>query len=113
VRVLIIFVAAFILLKVLKRTVPNAIRGRMPRPRDTSDEQIEQRADTISGAITKAISFVVWAVAFMMILGTVGINVTPMLAALGVAALALGFAAQNIIRDYLHGFFHGRLVPHR
>ena len=28
-----------------------------------------------------------------------------MLAALGVAALALGFAAQNIIRDYLHGFF--------
>ena len=40
-----------------------------------------------------------------MILGTVGIDVTPMLAALGVAALALGFAAQNIIRDYLHGFF--------
>ena len=60
VRVLIIFVAAFILLKVLKRTIPNAIRGRMPRPRDISSEQIDQRADTISGAITKAISFVVW-----------------------------------------------------
>ena len=40
-----------------------------------------------------------------MILGQLGINIGPMLAGLGVGALALGFAAQNIIRDYLNGFF--------
>ena len=40
-----------------------------------------------------------------MILGTVGVNITPLLATVGVASLAVGFAAQNIIRDYFHGFF--------
>ncbi|HEU0022122.1 MAG TPA: hypothetical protein VFR55_10700 [Dehalococcoidia bacterium] len=64
-------------------------------------EQIHLRTRTISRVITKAISLVVWLLAIMMILGTVVINVTPLIASLGVAALALGFAAQNIIRDYL------------
>ena len=41
----------------------------------------------------------------MMMLSALGINVGPIIAAVGVAGLALGFAAQNIIRDYLHGFF--------
>jgi len=41
----------------------------------------------------------------MMVLGAVGVDITPLLASLGVGALALGFAAQNIIRDYLNGFF--------
>jgi small conductance mechanosensitive channel len=102
---LVILLATFILLAVLHRTVPRAIRARIPRPRETSQEQIELRTLTISQVVTRAISLVVWMVAFMMILGTVGINVTPLIASLGVAALALGFAAQNIIRDYLHGFF--------
>jgi small conductance mechanosensitive channel len=35
----------------------------------------------------------------------VGVNITPILATIGVAGLAIGLAAQNIIRDYLHGFF--------
>ena len=105
VRVLVILVAAFIFLAVLKKVIPRAIKARLPKPREISTEQVEQKAETISLVITKTIGFVVWMIAFMMILGTVGINVTPMLAALGVAALALGFAAQNIIRDYLHGFF--------
>ena len=105
VRVLVIVVAAFIVLAVLKRSIPGAIKARMPKPRETSPEQVDERSETISTVITKSVSVVVWIIAFMMILGTVGIDVTPMLAALGVAALALGFAAQNIIRDYLHGFF--------
>ncbi|NIW09769.1 MAG: mechanosensitive ion channel, partial [Gammaproteobacteria bacterium] len=38
-------------------------------------------------------------------LSAVGVNIAPLIAAVGVAGLALGFAAQNIVRDYLHGFF--------
>ena len=58
-RVLIILAAALILLAVLKRSIPRAIRARMPEPRETSSEQLDQRADTISVVITKAVSIVV------------------------------------------------------
>ena len=40
-----------------------------------------------------------------MILSVLGVNIASLIAGIGVAGLALGFAAQNIVRDYLHGFF--------
>jgi small conductance mechanosensitive channel len=40
-----------------------------------------------------------------MILGILELDISPLLATLGVASLGLGFAVQNIIRDYLQGFF--------
>jgi small conductance mechanosensitive channel len=40
-----------------------------------------------------------------MVLGVIEVDIAPLLATLGVASLALGFAVQNIIRDYLQGFF--------
>ena len=67
VRVLIILVTAFIFLAVLKKVIPRTIKARLPKPRETSPEQLEQRADTISLVITKTIGFVVWVIAFMMI----------------------------------------------
>jgi len=53
----------------------------------------------------QVVSFVVWLIAFVMILSVFGINIGPLIAAIGVVGLALGFAAQNIIRDYLNGVF--------
>jgi small conductance mechanosensitive channel len=63
------------------------------------------RSETLAGVIARTVSFIVWIVVFMMILSVLGINIAPILAAVGLAGLAVGFAAQNIIRDYFHGFF--------
>ena len=41
VRVLIILVTAFVFLAVLKKVIPRTIKARLPRPRDTSTEQVE------------------------------------------------------------------------
>lgn len=105
VRVLVILVATVVLLIILRRTIPKAIEARVPRIREESPEQLAQRSNTLSRAIMQAVTFIIWIVALLMILGTVGVDILPVVASLGVAALALGFAAQNIIRDYLHGFF--------
>lgn len=105
VRVLVILAVTVLLLFILRRTIPKAIEARVPRIREESQEQLAQRSKTLSGTIVQAFTFIIWIVAFLMILGTVGVDILPVLASLGVAALALGFAAQNIIRDYLHGFF--------
>lgn len=105
IRVVVILSAAVALLYLLKRAIPKAIEARIPRIREESPNELAQRSKTLSGTVVQALTFAVWIVAFLMILGTVGVNITPILASVGVAALALGFAAQNIIRDYLHGLF--------
>jgi len=90
---------------VLKRTIPRIIQARIPRIREESPDQLAARSKTLSGVIVSVVSFVVWLVAIMMVLSTVGVNIAPILAAVGLAGLAVGFAAQNIVRDYFHGFF--------
>jgi len=44
-------------------------------------------------------------VAFMMLLGELGIQVGPVLAAAGVVGLAVGFGAQSLVADFISGFF--------
>ena len=68
-------------------------------------DQLAVRSKTLSGIVVQVVSVVIWLFAVVMILSQLGIDIGPLLAGLGVAALALGFAAQNIVRDYLHGFF--------
>ncbi|MDD5750372.1 MAG: mechanosensitive ion channel [Candidatus Pacebacteria bacterium] len=63
----------------------------------------EQRLLTLKKAFTSIFSTIIWLIATITLLSQIGINITPILAALGVGGLALGLAAQNIIRDYLSG----------
>ena len=47
----------------------------------------------------------IWAVAGVMALSEIGFNVGPLLAGAGVAGIAVGFGAQNLVRDFFAGFF--------
>ncbi|MBE9372912.1 mechanosensitive ion channel [Saccharopolyspora sp. HNM0983] len=68
-------------------------------------ERQEQRAQTIGSVLRSIASFVIFGVAFMMILGEFGINLAPVLASAGVLGLAIGFGAQNLVQDFLSGLF--------
>jgi small conductance mechanosensitive channel len=47
----------------------------------------------------------IYGVAFMMVLAEFGVDIAPMLASAGVVGLAIGFGAQNLVRDFLSGIF--------
>ena len=104
-QVLLIVVVVMVFLLIAKRGIRKIVSARIQRPREESPEELDKRTKTLTGVISGVVSVIVWAVAFVMILSEFGVDVTPPIAAIGVASLALGFAAQNIIRDYLHGFF--------
>lgn len=101
----IILIIAFIVVMVLRRLIPRLISARIPKIREESADQLAARSTTLSKVIVQVVSIIIWAVAFVMVLSQLGVDITPLIAAIGVASLALGFAAQNIIRDYLNGFF--------
>jgi small-conductance mechanosensitive channel len=107
-KILLIILVALIIMIIIRRLVPRIIRMRMPslgKLGEKIPKQNEQRVKTVSGVIVRAANVIVWVLAGMMILGVLGIDTTPVLATVGVASLAIGFAAQNIIRDYIHGMF--------
>jgi small conductance mechanosensitive channel len=47
-----------------------------------------------------------WAMVVVTMLSHAGMNITPILASAGILGLAVGFGAQNLVRDVISGFFH-------
>src|SRR5215813_17986 len=87
-------------LKVLTKLVikPAANQSRAAQMR-------EQRSATLAGVLYSALSKVVWVVALITALDLFGINPTPALTLAGLASVAIGFGAQNLVRDVITGFY--------
>lgn len=65
----------------------------------------EQQTRTLSGVVYSGGSKVVWSLALLMAAQEFGVNVTPVAAVAGLASLAVGFGAQNLVRDVIAGFY--------
>jgi small conductance mechanosensitive channel len=108
-RLFAILMAAAITTKILSRFV-GGLRIRivevMKRKRGNEPTfELENRAATIGGIIRKTAGIVVWALALAMALREVGFDIAPILAGAGVIGLAVGFGAQNLVRDVITGLF--------
>ncbi|QTR04997.1 mechanosensitive ion channel family protein, partial [Saccharothrix algeriensis] len=68
-------------------------------------ERREQRARTIGSVLKSIVTFVVFGVAFLQVLTELKMNVTPILTSAGVLGVAIGFGAQNLVKDFLSGMF--------
>ena len=105
-KVLLVVVLAYVLIRILGKIVPKIIAARVRKVRDDEQpEELASRSKTLSGVVTRFCTIAIWIIAALMILGMVGVDIGPVLAAAGLAGLAIGLAAQNIIRDYFNGFF--------
>jgi small-conductance mechanosensitive channel len=68
-------------------------------------ERRRQRAATVGSLLRSVTSVFVFGLAFLSILGELGINLAPIVASAGVLGIAVGFGAQNLVRDFLSGMF--------
>ena len=69
------------------------------------DPRDEIRAETLSAVARTTVSAVIWSAAVLIILGIFSINLAPLLASAGIAALAVGLGAQQLVKDCIAGFF--------
>jgi small-conductance mechanosensitive channel len=70
-----------------------------------ADQTREQQTRELAGAVCSVVSKVVWVLALLMVAQEFGVNVTPVVLVLGLACLAVGFGAQNVVRDVISGFY--------
>jgi small conductance mechanosensitive channel len=71
----------------------------------TTPERRQLRAQTIGTVLHSAVTFIVSAIALIEVLGKLGINLGPIVASAGVVGVAIGFGAQNLVKDFLSGIF--------
>lgn len=67
--------------------------------------EMEKQTRTLVSLLRRVLVTLIWAVAIALALGQFGLNVAPLLATAGVAGIAIGFAAQSILKDWINGFF--------
>jgi small conductance mechanosensitive channel len=87
-------------------TILRPLRERAPQTLGSlvSDRR-SQRARTIGSVLQSITSFVIWGIAVVLMLGDLGFNLTPIIASAGVIGVAVGFGAQNLVKDFLSGIF--------
>ncbi|WP_353942600.1 mechanosensitive ion channel family protein [Streptomyces sp. HUAS MG91] len=114
-RVLLIIVIAAVLRVVIRRAITKLIE-RMNRTAQAVDgtafggllvnvERRRQRSQAIGSVLRSVASFVILGTAALMILSAFKINLAPLLASAGVAGVAIGFGARNLVTDFLSGCF--------
>jgi small conductance mechanosensitive channel len=62
-----------------------------------------QRAEAIGSVLRSFSSFVILGIAVVLVLGQLGIDLAPIVASAGVVGVALGFGAQNLVKDFIAG----------
>jgi small-conductance mechanosensitive channel len=77
----------------------------LTRRHASTDFEWQRRATTIGGILTRIVSVTVGFVAVLMVLRELAVDVLPFLTGAGIAGLAIGFGAQNLVRDVISGFF--------
>jgi small conductance mechanosensitive channel len=102
-HLLIIFLVAVLLNRLLRIVTQLIIKPATTQTR--AAQAREQQTRTLSGVVFSAGSKIVWAVALLTAAQEFGINITPVAALAGLASLALGFGAQNLVRDVITGFY--------
>ena len=122
IRVVVIVVVALVvralLHRAINRLVRGAVEGRVPgalhglrdraRALDASilsSERRRQRTETLGSVLRSIASATVGVVALAMVLGVIGVDLTPVVASAGIVGVAVGFGAQNLVKDFLSGMF--------
>lgn len=98
-----IFLIALVLNRLLRAATNLVIKQAAAQSRQA--QLREQQTRTLAGVLYGAGSKVVWAVAILTALREFKFDITPAVTLAGLAILAVGFGAQNLVRDLITGFY--------
>jgi small-conductance mechanosensitive channel len=125
IRIVAIIVVALIIRAILHRMIKRAVRpihvGDVPRILRPFKERVgssallestgllserrTQRAATIGSVLKSGVSFTILVITSLLVLSEVGIDLAPFIAGTSIVGVALGFGAQNVVKDFLSGMF--------
>ena len=106
--IIIMVIALIIILRVARffiSRLKKALIKKAEKDETVDESEAEKRIDTLTDILLGAMRIVLYTVFCIMLLGKFGIDIGPLLASAGILGLAVGFGAQELVRDYISGFF--------
>lgn len=91
--------------KLFDQGISKVSNGSNDQMNDHERRSRVKRLETLRRLVIDLLRWALGALAFLTLLGSIGINIVPILTGLGIVGLALSLAAQDIIRDFLNGIF--------
>lgn len=99
IAMIIIWLLIGLIFSKLSKRIVNKLSSRKRK------HELPKQADTLFNMVGKLFSGIFWFFILVMILDELNINLVPVLASAGVIAFAVGFGAQELIKDLISGFF--------
>src|SRR5690625_964772 len=100
-RIIAIIILMRIAIGLVKKVVDRIFHRKQKGPFHIT----KRREETLNKLIQNVATYIIYFTAFVMILDTLTIQIGPLLAGAGIAGLAIGFGAQNLVKDIISGFF--------
>ena len=103
-KIIAICIGAYIIQNISGYFIARAVRS-LVRPGNLSRIAEEKRENTLIQVVSGTMMVMIWVVSVLMILSELGVAIGPLLAAAGIAGVAVGFGGQYLIRDIITGMF--------
>jgi len=107
IRTVLILGLAWVATIVLKRLLKKMKIHLLEKSRFAEEltEEAVKRAETLTRLIRQALLIGLWGIVTLIILKEIGVEIGPILASAGILGIAVGFGAQNLVKDVISGFF--------
>lgn len=104
VNVALIMAGAYVVVRAANLAIEH-LQYKVGRRHAGADLEWQRRTATLAGIVTNLVTASVVFIAGLMLLRELSIDIVPILTGAGIAGLAIGFGAQNLVRDVISGFF--------
>ncbi len=106
---ILVIIALFVILLRSQKYIIQRVR-KIAINRATKDQSVDthealKRIDTLAGIVHGVGKILLWTIFLLILLSKININIGPILASAGIVGLAVGFGAQELVRDFISGFF--------
>jgi len=105
IRSVLTLVVAVVLQMVAARVVERIVRRLVSRHRFEHKADEKKREDTIIHILRTLANVVIWILAALVILATLGVNLAALATGAGLFGVIIGLGAQSTIKDFLAGLF--------
>lgn len=106
-RILLVLVFALVALGLVKRLLQHMQQQLTKKAQVEGEPPSEsaKRVETLTRLVRQAVNLILFITVFLVVLRELGVDIAPILAGAGILGLAVGFGAQNLVRDVISGFF--------
>ena len=107
IRLIFIILAGLVLTIIIGRMLTHLKKRLLRKGMEEGEppSEVNKRIETLIRLLRQGLYLGIWLMVLLVVLMEMGIKIGPILAGAGVVGLAVGFGAQNLVRDVISGFF--------